>query len=501
VAGGRPRRQRVLQRIAILVLGFLFPHCDVDVATFPGGFDIAVLASRRSSPISIYVSGVRLPEDQQPDWCEERELPGQASFEIPLTEFVLEADIDFISLPPVPNLMPCMWSVTVTITPPPLEGSGDPISCSADVGFGGNTMVTFDEASGRCVGPTNRVDVNFPHDVAVTLDAPDQTLQNRPIDFSIGLENQQAQTETVSVQLIGPLPSDEVLSTWEAVNLAELADITVPPPFRWTPTCTTPPGPGDLPAGSYTFRVNVAAVNGETDLLDNSDEVEVRVLANCDGDEVPDDIDNCDTVTNPLQEDCDGDQIGDACDTPEIRAFAPTCGPNAQTPGESIFVIGFGFATLNESNIRVGGQPVVAGNIIDKRACRLQFVSPVANLVTPGTLDLATSPPLQRPLCRSCPGAIALEAFHPADVNSDTTVTLIGCGFEGTATRVWFEDPTISPPNNRFRVAPVSITTASQELIRFSGLPTGVVVGKKYNLVVIRTTGEESKSAAQVTIH
>lgn len=367
------------------------------------------------------------------------------------------------------GLKPGTWTIKTVITP-----STDPrgaITCTNGVflGFEGvengvqlPTEVLVVEDSAMCVGPTGvffgggpRIDLGVGQ-IAVNPAPLPYVLEHFPATVLVQAANMGSRSETLRVDLAGP-------GTIQAVTAP--GDMDPMPPgttatrqFTWTPS--------GLGSSMATLLATVAPLTDEWDTSNNASSTIVMVLPNADMDTIPDASDNCRTVTNQAQEDCDGDGIGDACDDPEIRAFAPSCGLAA---GERVSVVGFGFAGIQPSQIRIGGQPVAVVN--SQTACSLVFANPVANPT--GLVTIATNPAVQAPLCAPCPTP-AIRAFDPVAGPAGTLVTAFGCGF-GTGTLDVFLEPALGG----MRVGPIAPQSQSPELVRFL-VPTQVQPGTSY---------------------
>jgi hypothetical protein len=211
---------------------------------------------------------------------------------------------------------------------------------------------------------------------------------------------------------------------------ANVVDLPSGPPGRVIPTINDPPFIWDTSnhtPGDYIVRASLTSpLPGDPQRTNDSNPTIVRLEpGDFDKDGVPDNVDNCPTVSNPNQANCDAGQpggtLGDACNTPKIRAFAPSCNIAG---GETVTVIGFGFANIQPGDIRIGNATVAV--VTNSSACKLEFTNPQNNANPAGDLRIATTPPVQMPLCCATP---TITTFTPAQGKPGTAVTVLGCGF------------------------------------------------------------------------
>jgi hypothetical protein len=241
------------------------------------------------------------------------------------------------------------------------------------------------------------------------------------------------------------------------------------------------PIPGDLPitwdttglaAGDYSLQANISpTVMGDVS-PDNDHRSTIVILGfgDSDSDGINDDLDNCPRTPNPSQENCDSRPAGDACDTPQIRAFDPKCN---LAGGEDVTVIGFGFANIQPSDITIGTK--TAASIVSQSACQIVFRNPADNSDPIGMLKIATTPPVEAPLCCSAPN---IEAFTPTQGQSGTLVTVLGCGFQDAD--VILEKAGVQSP----RITP---EVGSGDNALLFKVPPSVIKGSLYSVRLVRT--------------
>jgi hypothetical protein len=240
------------------------------------------------------------------------------------------------------------------------------------------------------------------------------------------------------------------------------------------------PGPNDTPLTWDTSGLQATAYQIEAsieppltgDVSPSNDKTTVDLVlaaGDRDGDGRPDNQDNCPLVANPGQDNCDSRPAGDACDTPQIRAFMPDCGISA---GDTVTVIGFGFANIQPGQITIGNSTVQ--NVVSQSACRIAFTNPIANPT--GVLRIATNPPLEASLC--CPTP-RIGAIDPVSGTPGTVVTVLGCGFVDA--EAYLEPRGAGPPS-----AALPAEAGSNASTLFFRMPVSVLPGAEYYVHVRR---------------
>lgn len=383
-----------------------------------------------------------------------------------------------------PPLHPGTWDITIRLTT--TVGMPSEVTCQdvrIDTLVGGAVPpveVEWVEGRANCTSPAStNLRERGEHDVGpASIELPAAASTGMAADVHVGVVNAGRQDETnvvVNLRVQGPTGVSFPLAP---VTLPTLTADGQPAPatFRWTPgmagahilTADVPPVVGETGTDSDGPFDNVVAGG---DGLTNQRTQIVTVVADLDGDRVPDANDNCPLHVNPGQEDVDGDGHGDVCDrcrtvvSPgnadadmdgigeacefRVRAFSPPsvtagaqCVPNCTSLGAAANCVAILGERLVSTQIQVqfGGQ--AATNIAGCDASgHMVYVGVPATAaagqpvtVTHLTDGTTTAPKAYGYATPSCaPTSPVIEAVWPRSAIVGSRVGVVGCGFAAAA--------------------------------------------------------------------
>jgi hypothetical protein len=345
--------------------------------------------------------------------------------------------------------------------------------CTTNLQKGGMNNLDAVENTATCTG--DFVVFTGDHDVEITgvrVDPPSLRVGDKA-SIKFIAKNNGAKSEapfSVTIKALDPAMSAVMSQLLSVPALPSGAEQAMPadtdPPIIWDTK--------NLRPGTYIVQVGLTSpITGDPQPSNDGNSTIVELAAgDFDGDGWPDDVDNCPTVPNPNQENCDHTgpegKLGDACKTPIIEGVSPadTCHISG---GDTVTVIGHGFANIQAKDIHIGPANASSANA---SACTLQFTNPATNPNPTGFLRIDTMPPVQIPLCCTAPminqfspttGAPATAA-HPG-----TEIFVLGCGFT-SVTAMLSKSPGGTP---QIPLAPIIGPTGELLTFNIPSVPAG----------------------------